>query len=77
MIIKLLNVKENPDGSADMEIEYDQEGKQILLERGVMAILEDFIKEKKHEPQPKRRKASPAVIQSNKRNNIKRRDGVV
>jgi hypothetical protein len=77
MLIKLINVKENPDGSADIEVKYDKEGLRLLIERGVIAILEDYIKEKQHEPQSERRVSPPAVIQPNKRNNTKRRNGVV
>jgi hypothetical protein len=77
MLIKLLNVKENPDGSANVEVRYDKEGMHLLIERGVIAILEDYIKEKKDEPQSERRETPPAVIQPNKRNNTKGRNGVV
>jgi len=76
MLIKLINIKENPDGSANVDVKYDEEGMKLLIERGVISILEDYIKQEKggHEPQSKRRTSTPAVIQANKRNNIKRRN---
>jgi len=76
MIIKLLNVKENPDGSADVEVRYDKEGMNLLIERGVISILEDYIKQEKEkdEPQSESGKTPPATIQPNKRNNTKRRN---
>lgn len=74
MLIKLLNIKENPDGSATADVKYDEEGKKVLIERGVIAILEDYLKEKQNESQPKSRTSPPAVIQANKRNNTKRRN---
>jgi len=79
MLIKLINIKENPDGSADVDVKYDKEGMKLLIERGVISILEDYIKQEKekHEPQSKRRTSTPAVIQANKRNNIKRRNKLV
>jgi hypothetical protein len=79
MKIELTQVSENPDGSANLTVEYDQEGLQILLQTAVEKIIMDYIiqEKEKHESQPKRRKTPPAVIQSNKRNNSKRRNGVV
>jgi hypothetical protein len=76
MHIKLINVTENPDGSGNVDVKYDKEGMELLIERGVLAILEDFIKqkEKKYEPQSELGKTPPAVIQPNKRNNTKRRN---
>jgi len=79
MLIKLLNVKENPDGSANVDVKYDEEGMKLLIERGVISILEDYIKQEKggHEPQSERRTSTPAFIQANKRHNIKRRNKLV
>ena len=76
MLIKLINVKENPDGSANVDVKYDEEVMKLLIERGVIAILEDYIKQEKggHEPQSELGKTPPAVIQPNKRNNTKRRN---
>ena len=73
MLIKLINIKENPDGSADVDVKYDKEGMKLLIERGVISILEDYIKQEKggHEPQSERRKTTPAFIQPNKRYNTK------
>ena len=39
MKITIKTVKELPDGSADVELNYDQEGLQFMLERGVNALL--------------------------------------
>jgi hypothetical protein len=76
MKIELVNITENPDGSANVDVKYDKEGMKLLIERGVISILEDYIKQKKggHEPQSERRTSTPAVIQANKRHNTKRRN---
>jgi hypothetical protein len=76
MKIELKYLKENPDGSADVTVEYDEEGLQALLQRAIVSIIEDSIEKEKqtNEPQSERRKTPPAFIQANKRHNIKRRN---
>ena len=76
MKIELHMIKENPDGSADVTVEYDEEGLQALIQRAIISIIKDSIEKEKqtNEPQSKRRKTPPAVIQPNKRNNTKRRN---
>ena len=41
--ITIKTVKELPDGSADVELNYDQEGLQFMLERGVNALLVEAV----------------------------------
>jgi hypothetical protein len=79
MKIELHMIKENPDGSADVTVEYDEEGLQALLERAIISIIKDSIEKEKqtNEPQSESRKTPPAFIQSNKRHNIKRRNKLV
>ena len=36
-------VKELPDGSADVELDYDQEALQFMIERGLNALLVEAI----------------------------------
>ena len=76
MKIELQWVKDNPDGSADVTVDYDEEGLQALIERAIISILKESIEKEKenNESQSKSRKTPPAVIQANKRNNTKRRN---
>jgi hypothetical protein len=39
MHIRIKMVKENPDGSADVEISVDQEGHVFLVQEGLTAVL--------------------------------------
>jgi hypothetical protein len=47
MNIKIKIVKENPDGSALIEMDMDAEGMQLVFERGINHILEDAIRTRK------------------------------
>jgi len=47
-------VSENPDGSADVNVKYDEEGLQFLVQEGVTAILKQYIKQQKKEKRLKR-----------------------
>ena len=39
MKIELLNLTENEDGSADMEVELDEEAKTLLIQVGLEALI--------------------------------------
>jgi len=54
MNIRLTVVSENPDGSADVNVKYDEEGLQFLVQEGVTAILKQYIKQQKKEKRLKR-----------------------
>ena len=43
MKITIKVVKELPDGSADVELDYDQEALNYLIERGINALLVEAI----------------------------------
>ena len=43
MKITLKKIKELPDGSADVEVNYDKEGLQFMIERGVNALLVEAV----------------------------------
>ena len=47
MKIHLEIIKENADGSAEAIVEFDKEGLAILVEAGLISILEKDIKQKK------------------------------
>jgi hypothetical protein len=47
MNIKVKIVKENPDGSALIEMDMDQEGMQLVFERGINHILEGAFQRKR------------------------------
>ena len=41
--ITIKTIKELPDGSADVEINYDKEGLHFIIERGVNALLVEAV----------------------------------
>jgi hypothetical protein len=43
MLIKIIKVKENPDGSADVNVRYDKAGLQFLVQQGVTASMVEAI----------------------------------
>jgi hypothetical protein len=43
--IKLRIIKENKDGSANAEIDFDKEGLEFLVQEGIIHILEAYIKQ--------------------------------
>jgi len=53
MEIKLTVVSENPDGSANAKVYYDEEGEQFLVQEGTTAILKQYITQQKGETQMK------------------------
>ena len=47
MKITVKKVKENKDGSADVEVSYDKDGLQFLVQQGIIAtIVEAIVQEK-------------------------------
>lgn len=49
MNITLKVISENPDGSANANVTYDEEGMEFLVQEGVTAILKQYIKQQKGE----------------------------
>lgn len=45
MEIKLRIIKENKDGSANAEIDFDKEGLEFLVQEGILHVLEAYIKQ--------------------------------
>lgn len=43
MKVKLTKIKENPDGSADVDVTFDKEGLEFIIERGVNALLVEAV----------------------------------
>jgi predicted fused transcriptional regulator/phosphomethylpyrimidine kinase len=43
MLIKIIKVKENPDGSADVNVRYDKAGLQFLVQQGLTASMVEAI----------------------------------
>jgi hypothetical protein len=43
--IKLRIIKENKDGSANAEVDFDKEGLEFLVQEGIIHILEAYIKQ--------------------------------
>lgn len=53
MNINLKVKSENPDGSANAEVTYDEEGLEFLVQEGTTAILKQYIAQQKGETQMK------------------------
>lgn len=49
MNITLKVISENPDGSANANVTYDEEGMEFLVQEGVTAILKQYIAQQKGE----------------------------
>ena len=47
---------DNPDGSANFTARFSDEVAEILIQRGVQAILEDYIKQEAARPKSKQEK---------------------
>lgn len=53
MNIRLKVISENPDGSANAEVVYDEEGLEFLVQEGVISIIKQYIAQQKGETQMK------------------------
>ena len=49
MNIRLTVISENPDGSANANVKYDEEGLQFLVQEGVTSVLKQYIEQQKKE----------------------------
>jgi hypothetical protein len=47
MNIQLEIIKEHEDGSADAIVNFDKEGLSVLVEAGILSILQQYIDQKK------------------------------
>ena len=55
MNITIIKTTENPDGSADCLLRFDEEGLGFLVQEGVTAILKQYIEQCKKEAKKKRK----------------------
>jgi hypothetical protein len=44
MDIKVKIIRENKDGSATAQVDFDKEGLEFLVQEGLLSVLKDFIK---------------------------------
>jgi len=68
MAISVLMIKENKDGSADCNIRFDQEGLEILIQWGFVALLTKAIDEYKVRPD----NGGEVVIKRAKKSQVKK-----
>ena len=47
MKLELTYVKDNPDGSATFDLDYDDEAKQYLIQYAIVNIMKEFIAKEK------------------------------
>ncbi len=47
MNIQIAVMKENEDGSAEVELEMDKEAKELFIREGFLYLIRQFLKEKK------------------------------
>jgi len=48
--MNIIDVRENEDGSATLDIDMTQEEMRLLMEAGLNKVLTDYIEEMKHVP---------------------------
>ena len=53
MQIDLKNIKENKDGSADVEVCFDKEGMALMIQWGLVAMLKEAVKNESFNPTKK------------------------
>jgi hypothetical protein len=61
MKIQVKIIKENPDGSANAEVDFDKEGLETLVQWGLISLLTTAVDEYKVEPE---------VVKPNKRKKV-------
>ena len=72
MNIRVEEVTENPDGSANANIYFDTEGLKFLIQYGVISILTEYAKQNPI-PQPEDNTNAPAKSKTRKRHTSSRR----
>ena len=60
--LQLEFVSENPDGSANYRLDYSDDVRDLLIERGVIAILQDYIKQEEERPKSRQEKRLKALL---------------
>ena len=46
--LDVISIKDNKDGSCDIKIDTNDEGRRLLMQAGVIKILTDFMNAEKH-----------------------------
>ena len=46
--LEVISIKDNEDGSCDITIDADEEGKRLLMQAGFVKVLTDFMDKEKH-----------------------------
>jgi hypothetical protein len=72
MNIRVEEVSENPDGSANADIYFDKEGLKFLIQYGVISILTEYAKQHPI-PQSEDYTNAPAKSKASKRHTTSRR----
>lgn len=72
MNIQVITVKENADGSADCNINFDAEGLKFMIQYAVISILTEYAKQNPI-PQPDEDVNATAKPKARKRNTTSRR----
>lgn len=54
MKIELKIIKENKDGSANAIVDFDKEGLEVLVQEGLLSILEKYIDQNKNAQEGKK-----------------------
>jgi hypothetical protein len=65
MEIKIIKTTENPDGSADCLLRFDEEGLGFLVQEGVLAILRQYIDQCEKEAKRKAKNESRETKRTN------------
>ena len=65
MHIPILKTTENPDGSADCLLRFDEEGLGFLVQEGVLAILRQYIDQCEKEAKRKAKNESKKTKRTN------------
>ena len=65
MNITIIKTTENPDGSADCLLRFDEEGLGFLVQEGVIAILKQYIKQCEKEAKRKAKNESRKTKRTN------------
>jgi hypothetical protein len=63
----LEHVSDNPDGSGNFKADFSDDVAQILIQRGIQAILEDYIKQEANRPKSKQEKRLKQLLSEDRK----------
>jgi hypothetical protein len=76
MKIQVKILKENKDGSANAQVDFDKEGLEVLVQWGLVSLLTEAIdKYKPEDTQPKRKKVNEPLFTGNLASNKRKTSG--